>query len=163
MLDIGMNVLWVSFCSYLPGDTCQPAPRREYHCIYIVRGTGLLTIDGQEHIAQENQVYLIPKGHLYCYSLEKKMMLETIELKFEVDNGFLMEKMEALNSCIKLEDVELRMAFESLTAENLLKRAYYKDIINLKFLGILMRLLRPPKEKSMQPRKRKSTAGLLRA
>ncbi|NSW89100.1 MAG: cupin domain-containing protein [Firmicutes bacterium] len=70
MLDCGIDVIWFSKESYVSGDKLPTHKHEYYHYIYVLSGTGKITVGENEYVAQENNFYLTHKG--VTHSLESK-------------------------------------------------------------------------------------------
>lgn len=139
---MGINVLWLSKCTYSPGYVGPAHTHSVFHYMYIISGTANLLVGENEYLVQEDELYLTPAGGVHGYSAEETAGLKTLEVKFEVHNRELAAKLSGLVDRIKFSDFKIRHILENLISEGLNKDPYYNDVINIKFLEILMYLLR---------------------
>lgn len=113
-----------------------------YHYIYILSGTGKITIDGNEYIVQENDFYLTHKGITHSLETKSKDGMRVIEIKFEVNNEQLASHLNQLSYLIRLPGLDIRHKLENFIHEGMKKEPFHEDLINLQFTEILLFLLR---------------------
>jgi AraC-like DNA-binding protein len=142
MLDFGVNVIWFSKESYRIGLGLQPHKHSYYHYIYVLSGTGKITVAGNEYIVQENDFYLTHQGITHGLETKSKDGMRVIEIKFEVNNEELASHLNRLPHQIRLSRLDIRHKLENFIHEGMKKEPYLEDFINLQFTEILLSLLR---------------------
>jgi AraC-like DNA-binding protein len=142
MIDFGVNVIWFSKERYRIDLGLWPHKHDYYHYIYILNGTGKITIDGNDYIVQENDFYLTHKGITHSLETKSKDGMKVIEIKFEVNNEQLASHLDQLAYRVRLSGLDVRHKLENFIYEGMKKEAYHEELINLQFTEILLILLR---------------------
>lgn len=141
MMDVGINVFWFSKETYV-NDNLPLHSHQYFHYIYILGGNGVICIDGKKYKAQRNELYLTNKGINHGLENDGNIALKVIEIKFDVINEKLFSELYKLSHQIRFSDARMSHYFENIVNEGLNKSEYQNDIINIRFLEILMYLLR---------------------
>lgn len=142
MIDFSVNVIWFSKEKYRIDAALWPHKHDYYHYIYILNGTGKITIDGNDYLAQENDFYLTHKGITHSLETKSKDGMTVIEIKFEVNNEQLASHLNRLPYRVRLPGLDIRHKLENFIYEGMRKEAYHEELINLQFTEILLFLLR---------------------
>jgi AraC-like DNA-binding protein len=141
MLDVGINVFWFSKETYVDDDL-PPQSHQYFHYIYILEGSGDIFVDGKKYKAYKNELYPTNKGISHGLETSGDIALTVIEIKFDVINEKLFSELYKLDHQIRFSDARMSHYFENIVNEGFNKSEYQNDIINLRFLEILMYLLR---------------------
>jgi AraC-like DNA-binding protein len=142
MVNIGINVLWISKTLFTPGNVIAVHTHEFFHYLYVLRGAARITIDGQEHITEDDQLYPIPAGHTHSIAGAGQTGLHAIQVKFTAMNGELARGLSELARPVRFEGMRVRHILESLVNEAMRKGELYKDLINVRFLEVLLLHLR---------------------
>ena len=141
--NIGIDVFWVSKCSYIPGFAIPMHNHDLFHYIYVAGGGGNIKIGIDDYPLFDDELFMIPSKVVHCFTADNKSGLKTIEVKFEVKNKDLFDKLNSMMDYrCRFDDLKVRHLLENIICEGTNKSIYYKDIINLKFLEVLLNLAR---------------------
>ena len=142
MLDLGINILWFSKENYLPGNDLPEHSHKFFHYIYVLGGTAKIKVNGKAYIAKSDDFYLAHCDMNHSLEIIDTNGIQVIEIKFEIDNDRLALDVMKLETCLKFTESKVRYILEWFVDEGTKMEPYYDDLINLRFLEILIRMLR---------------------
>lgn len=143
MIENDINVLWLSNEVYFKNVIQREHIHEEYfHYVYILEGKATFTIDDQEFEAKENNIVLTPMGRSHGWKVNSNGGLKVLEVKFEVYNKDLLSKLKTLDYVYFFNKPFVKSIFEEIIEECFGKNPLYHDIINVKTMEILLRLIR---------------------
>jgi len=142
MLSMGLNVQWFAKCKYMPGQHLSVHLHNFYHYIYVVNGTGQITIGDKEYMLEENNLYLTPMNVSHSFTSEPQKGLQVMEIKFVLSDESMIEETNKLPCKIDDPNLILKHTLETIVEKGIQKSPYYKDIINLKYAEMLINLFK---------------------
>ncbi len=136
------SILSVSRCKYKYESYVSNHCHNFYHFLYITGGKGKLIINGIDHVARENDAYLIPPGVYHEFSSNSENPLCTLDVKFMLNDTYLEKYVSKLPMLIHNTNIERRLILEALLQEAISKRPFYKEMITNNFVEFLLHLMR---------------------
>ena len=142
MFNTGVDILWIAKCRYTCGQNTEKHAHKFFQYMYVLEGGGHITIGDTLYSFEKDYIFMIPAYTYHDFAIDVQEGLQTIEIKFDIENDELLslannlpKKMIANNSIIK-DKLEL------MIEEGQETRRHYSDIINLTFCECLSRLFR---------------------
>ena len=158
MFHSGITILWLAKCRYRNGQSIGGHAHKFFQYIYVVEGEGCITIGERTYSFQKDHIYLIPPSVIHDFAAGEQEGLQTIEIKFEVENEEILSQINQLPETMCLNNPLLKQILEMMIREGQEAGGYYMDIVHLKFCEFLTRLFREQKreqadlaQKAMEP------------
>ena len=88
--------IWIRSGMFLPGHKLLKHTHTFFHYIYVISGTGQISIGGKQYTFQPGCIYTTPVGTEHAFSIDKENTLSILEIKFSLDDLHLTEKLNRL-------------------------------------------------------------------
>ena len=117
-----------------------------FHSLYVLSGSGIVKVMGENHTASQDDFFLISPGTFHLISSPIMSGFKTIEIKFTVHDDFL-KQLVALPLQINSEGHLLRNLFESILNEASNREDCFIQIMSHQLSVILYKLIRASTDK----------------
>lgn len=151
MLDIGVNTIWVQRCTYMPGKKVDLHSHTFFHYVFITGGDGIVRIGDRQLPFETGSMYMIPPNTVHEFYAGAEIPLHMIELKFEIFNTKLRERVDKLPLVMHLKDHSIESLLGKMLKEATQKIVLYTDMINVALFAVLTYLIRQSIQKSKAP------------
>jgi AraC-like DNA-binding protein len=142
MYNTGVDILWLAKCRYTYGQITESHAHRFYQYMYVLEGGGNITIGDVWYPFQKDHIYMIPAYTNHSFVIDFKEGLQTIEIKFVIENEELLSLANQLPNMMTLRNSIIKEKLEIMIVEGQETQKHYSDIINLNFCECLSRLFR---------------------
>jgi len=136
------EVLWVARYDYKPGWELKQHFHNYCQIIYIVRGTGIFTLNECDHDIRSGVLFFMKPGDSHGLVNDASETLKTLDIKFIIRGGEYAEFIENTKSIYFFNDAIIPDLFEKIRQEGLNKQPYYKELSRGYLLEMLYMLLR---------------------
>ncbi len=138
-----LSILWISRYDYLDGWVLDPHYHDGYHqLIYCISGEGMAYSNGNRHKLVSHTVQLINPGVIHSIDSVAKCGLQTLDIKFIINNDDLIRKLEAMPAFINADDDSFRNLLERIRIEGDRRQYEYMSYCQLLLGELLVELLR---------------------
>ena len=96
MHHMGVNVRWIAKCKYLAGQNIGEHSHPFFHYLYVLNGSGQITIDGERFTFYRDHIYMVPAGVHHEFSTNSHEKLQVMEIKFDIGDDKVCDKVSAL-------------------------------------------------------------------
>lgn len=133
-------ILSVSRCKYKFTNIVSTHRHNFHHILYVVAGSGQMTIGQEDYRMQKNDVYVIPPGAFHSFFSDLQHPLQTMEVKcmLQASSDFL----DDLPIHMNVGQEKARFILEAMLDEAGRKLPYYIRILNAKLVEFAMILHR---------------------
>lgn len=142
MFNTGINIFWIAKCRYVFGQNVDKHTHKFYQYMYVVEGGGHITIGKTQYSFYKDYIYMIPPHSEHEFIIDDEKGLQTIEIKFSVENEEISNKISQLPKIMVINNYVFKQTLEMMLKEGQESNKYYLDIIHLQFCEFLTRLLR---------------------
>lgn len=142
MLCSKVNIIWFSKEVYLKDTGLIPHTHDYYHYIYILKGKGLITVNGREYRVTSDDFLLTPINGCHSLLALSEEGLSVIEIKFNVGSKKMNSLLLKMKTRINMGDYGIRGKLESMVREGMNRDILYKEIIGAIFHEVLFILIR---------------------
>lgn len=142
MFDSEVEVLWVALYYYQPGGQIYEHYHDYYQIFYIIDGAGDFHFAERWATLQQDMLLFVPSNQPHAMINQGKETLKTLEIKFNILNPELKEKLDALLESVFFELTEVRALLESVREEGRSKGPFYKELSAVYLMKMLLLLLR---------------------
>lgn len=142
MLTIGLEVLWIAKCRYMPGQNVDTHSHNFFHYIYVIDGAGVININGTDYPFCRDNIYMVPQNTKHSFTIDPVHNMQAIEIKFNLHDKSMIETANRLPYCKQLDNSYVKRCLESILEEGIRKGQFYADIINVKFSDVLLNIIR---------------------
>ncbi len=138
------NLYWVALRDYLPDWVLKTHihPPEEYHYIYVVGGTGDISIGNEAFTLTPGTMYLTAPGVAHGFTSSAADPLLTVELKFSLPDPELRTLSRSLPITVEDTTGELRQLLDRLRREAEQGRPYRRELLELGLRELMLLLLR---------------------
>lgn len=155
MVDLPVDVLWISRYDYRRGWRLRPHEHDFLQMILFLDGKGVFTIGGQEYPIHGGEAILIREGE--THGLRAEAAVRTLDVKFRVSPGPLARSLAAAAHVLETKGDMLATRFERIRAEGERKAPLYRELCSVLMTEILYLYLR----EGAQPAAANEAAGAL--
>jgi len=140
MIINDINILWVESRSYEPEYLLPKHTHTFFHCIMVTAGEGNIRINTTDYKMVQNSFFIVPPNTEHSFRASHDSKLITIEIKFEITDKGLNDKVSAFHSLTYTIGTPIMDTVNKLFQERLTKRPLYRELsqalINELFLHI---------------------------
>jgi AraC-like DNA-binding protein len=144
VIDISpdITVLWIEKCVYTEGKHIDAHSHEFFHFICHISGNGVIFNDNREHKLEDGKIYLTMPGivHEFCNTVKEDLV--TYEVKFEINDQFLKEKIQKLPFEISANDQPISNIFTTMYIESKKKEPLHREMICADMYRLLILLQR---------------------
>ena len=144
----GLNTIWIEKFVYKPEAIIVQHVHVFFHYIYVVSGSGTITLDNNTYPLTVGNIYLASPNTSHGFQASKTESLVVFELKFSLSGGTLHDSLCQLPLFACPEGKSLFSLLDEMHTETDLQYPYYSDVVNAKLHLFLLELLRECKSKS---------------
>lgn len=145
-----INVIWAGKFRYSHDYFVDKHNHEFFQLFYIIDGSGYMITDDNEYILKSDEVFFCPPGYNHRFISDSNYPLRTIEVKFEICKKNLHSDLLEIQGHIHIDSTEIRNILESIVVEAINRDFVSKDIIGVKFMLVLFKLLRMVKDKQIK-------------
>ena len=135
-----VNLLWCMRMRHKRGEGASEHNHEFHHYIYVREGTGEVHINGERMELTAHHVYVFNPRVFHSFTAEEG--LDLYEIKFEVKDSELAERLSCLASAVPVDPGEVERIFSSLVNENDEDDEWSHDYRNTLLTQFLLFLLR---------------------
>ncbi len=138
----GLNTIWIEKFTYNPQSSIMQHVHVFFHYIYVVSGSGTITLDNNTFPLTPGKIYLASPNtsHGFCASDDAPLIV--FELKFSLSGGTLHDSLCKLPLLYVPTNNDIYNILEEMHDETDGQFPYYSDIVNAKLHLFLLKLLR---------------------
>jgi len=142
MIFDSTSVICVSRFNYKTEPHVQRHSHNFYHFFYIVGGAGSIIMESEVNEVAENDIFIcsLDMDHEIISSVTDPM--KTIELKFVTEDARLVTGISQLPYRINNKSPKIKIMFNNLLEEALVKKPFYSEIITVNIFELLLQLFR---------------------
>ncbi|NLC67562.1 MAG: AraC family transcriptional regulator [Clostridiaceae bacterium] len=142
MFHFDLNVYRFVKIKYLPGYLVERHTHDFFHLFYISKGSGKLEIDRVMYQVKEGELYIVPTGIEHSIIARDDCCFQTIEIKFIPSDTNIIRMLSKIPHQLKDVDPSIPIILMELVQEASRKEMFYRDVINNKFMGVILIILR---------------------
>ena len=139
------EVLWTARYDYNPGWSLKPHAHDFFQAVYLISGSGTLTLDGARYSIQPSHMFMAAPG--VSHGLEARDRVRTLDIKFRVRDRYLARMLRGIASFYRAADPGFRMLFEQIWREGSQKAPFYRQMCAVHLLELLILLGRTSAER----------------
>ena len=124
-----ISVFWIEKCIYTEGKHIDAHSHEFFHFICHISGAGSIVNANTKCRLEAGRIYLTMPGIVHEFHNTDKEDLVTYEVKFEINDQVLKEKIQKLPFEISTNDQPISDIFASMYAESKKKGPLYKEMI----------------------------------
>lgn len=151
------EVLWVARYDYKPGWELKQHYHNHYQIIYVVRGTGIFTLNEYEQVIRPGTLFFIKPGDSHGLVNKSSDALKTLDIKFIIRGDEDEEIASNTKSIYLFTDTVIHDLFEKIRQEGLNKKPFYKELSREYLIEMLYLLLRYENEKLNTPEEKSAS------
>lgn len=144
MSRFGINLLWVAKREYEPNHplVAHTHTGGVYHYIYVIKGEGWIRIGEQFFDISVGQVYLTAPDVEHAFFSSNSAPLVTVELKFEIPDRELDERMRTMPLILDGKDEGIGKLIWDIWEEKTEGRLFYPQIQEARMYELMCRIQR---------------------
>lgn len=143
-----ITVLWIEKCVYTEGKHIDAHSHEFFHFICHISGNGVILNGNREHKLENGKIYLTMPGIVHEFYNTIKEDLVTYEVKFEINDQILNEKIQKLPFEISVNDPSISDIFATMYAESKKRLSLYREMISADMYRLLILLQRSVSEEN---------------
>lgn len=132
-----INVLWAEFLVYSSGKPMHDHQHDFFHCIYVVEGSGHIQLDELKYKLSPGCFYIAGPGTSHSFGADKNVALMLMEIKFEVHDEELLNKLETFPDVISVINTPVYTILKRIRMELNEKKTLFSEIAALNLTEIL--------------------------
>ena len=136
------NMVWIKTCSYPQGKAVRKHEHDFFHYIYVLDGTGTITIGEKSYTIRPGYIYLTDPRVEHGFICDESGNLVTIEIKFYVSDQEMYNKFLDMPRRINVKTSPIETILTTINDEYLSKRNFYESIIECELHELFMYLSR---------------------
>ena len=142
-----LSILWISRYDYLNGWILDSHYHDGYHqLIYCISGEAIAYSNDEKHKLESHTIQLINPGVVHSIESVSKNGLQTLDIKFIVNNEDLSKRLKEIPSFIDVDDDCFRNLLEKIRIEGDRRQYEYMSYCQLLLGELLVELLRTQKK-----------------
>ena len=141
MYDDTVDIKRVVKLSYPLGFESHYHNHDFFHSLFVLSGSGIVKVSEENHIASQDDFFLITPGTFHLISSPIMNGFMTIEIKFTVHDYFY-DQLLTLPLQLNSVGYTFRNSFEMILIEASENRSFFKQVMSHKLSVILYKLLR---------------------
>jgi AraC-like DNA-binding protein len=136
------KIHWIEVCTYSAYGKVDSHHHDFFHYIYVLTGTGEITIGTNVYPFRPKHMYLMAPGKEHTFCNDSSERLVTLEIKFRYYDAAVAANLAALPECIDTTDTPILSILHNIRREMVGNAAYAQDVITLNMQEICLHLMR---------------------
>ena len=136
------QIHWAEVCTYPAYGKVDPHRHDFFHYLYVLTGTGDITINGCVYPLRPKHMYLMAPGKEHTFRNGSSDRLVTLEVKFRYFDAAVAANLTALPECIDTVGAPILPILHNIRKELMGNRPYAQEILALNLREISLHLMR---------------------